>query len=399
MSIFWFLHPSDSDRPATLAGSLQAPRTILWVTVASVAVFLAWAWVAEIDQITRATGSVIASSRTQVIQSQEGGTLDEMLVREGDVVERGQLLARMERTRAESAYLETRARAAGLAATVARLQAEVFASPPSFPAEVDDYPHFRDNQLALLRKRRAAIDAEIGALEDMAALVQEELAMNRPLLASGDVSRSEVLRLERQLAELRAQITNKRNKYFQDAQAELNKAQEELAGIEQTLAQRRSVLDQTELRAPLHGVVKNIRINTLGGVIRPGEDIMQIVPLEDDLVVEARLNPADIAFVRQGLPATVKVDAYDYTIYGDLPGRLVYISADTLREDLRQGEQPYYRILVRTEGRKFSGRPHADLDILPGMTSTVEIRTGSNTVLQYLTKPVTKTLSEALGER
>lgn len=371
----------------------------MWATVTSVAVFLSWAWVAEIDQVTRAAGSVIASSRTQVIQSQEGGTLDELLVREGDIVERGQLLARLDKTRAEAAYLETRARAAGLAASVARLQAEVFSTYPNFPPEVVDYPQFRENQLALLAKRRDAIDEEIGALQAMAALVSEELAMNRPLLASGDVSRSEVLRLERQLAELRAQMTNKRNKYFQDAQAELNKAQEELAGVEQTLAQRKSMLDQTELRAPMHGVVKNIRITTLGGVIRPGEDIMQIVPLEDDLVIEARLEPADIAFVRQGLPATVKIDAYDYTIYGDLPGRLTYLSADTLREDLRQNEQPYYRILVRTEGRKFSGRPGADLDILPGMTATVEIRTGSSTVLQYLTKPVTKTLSEALGER
>ncbi|CAM5304216.1 HlyD family type I secretion periplasmic adaptor subunit [Thauera sp.] len=399
MSMFWFLRPSDPDHPSPLAASLHAPRTIMWATIATVAVFLGWAWVAELDQVSRAAGSVIASSRTQVIQSQEGGTLDELLVREGDVVERGQLLARLERTRAEAAYLETRARAAGLAATVARLRAEVFAAAPVFPPEVEDYPQFRDNQLALLRKRRAAIDEEIGALESMAALVLEELAMNRPLLASGDVSRSEVLRLERQLAELQAQITNKRNKYFQDAQAELNKAQEDLAGVEQTLAQRRNVLEQTEIRAPLHGVVKNVRITTLGGVIRPGEDIMQIVPLEDDLVIEARLNPADIAFVRQGLPTTVKVDAYDYTIYGDLPGRLTYISADTLREDLRQGEQPYYRILVRTEGRQFSGRPDADLDILPGMTATVEIKTGSSTVLQYLTKPVTKTLSEALGER
>jgi len=399
MSMFWFLRPSDPDKQGPLSSSLHAPRTIMWATVTSVAVFLAWAWVAELDQVSRAAGSVIASSRTQVIQSQEGGTLDELLVREGDVVERGQLLARLERTRAESAYLETRARAAGLAATVARLQAEVFGTAPNFPERVVDYPQFRDNQLALLSKRRAAIDEEIGALEAMAALVLEELAMNRPLLASGDVSRSEVLRLERQLAELRAQVTNKRNKYFQDAQAELNKAQEDLAGVEQTLAQRQNVLEQTEVRAPLHGVVKNVRITTLGGVIRPGEDIMQIVPLEDDLVIEARLDPADIAFVRQGLSATVKVDSYDYTIYGDLPGRLVYISADTLREDLRQGEQPYYRILVRTEGRQFSGRPDADLDILPGMTATVEIKTGSSTVLQYLTKPVTKTLSEALGER
>lgn len=137
---------------------------------------------------------------------------------------------------------------------------------------------------------------------------------------------------------------NRRNKYFQDAQAELSKVQEDLLGVEQSLAQRRDVLEQTELRAPVRGVVKNVRITTQGGVIRAGEEVMQIVPLEDDLLIEAKLRPADIAFIKPGLEARVKIDAYDYTIYGDLPGKLDFISADTLTEDLKQGEQPYYRM-------------------------------------------------------
>ncbi len=262
-----------------------------------------------------------------------------------------------------------------------------------------DYPEFLHNQRSLLSKRRAAINEDVAALQAILGLIRQELEMNRPLLASGDVSRTEVLRLERQAADVQAQITNRRNKYFQDAQAELGKAQEDLAAVEQTLAQRRNQLDQTELKAPMHGVVKNVRITTQGGVIRPGEEVMQIVPLEDDLVIEAKVTPADIAFIKTGLDATVKIDAYDYTIYGDLPGKLTYISADTLSEDLRQGEQPYYRVRVRSSGRRFSGRPEADLEIQPGMTALVELRTGSNTVLNYLTKPVVKTLSEALGER
>jgi adhesin transport system membrane fusion protein len=233
----------------------------------------------------------------------------------------------------------------------------------------------------------------------MAGLLKQELALNQPLLASGDVSRTDVLRLQRQLADLQSQITNKRNKYFQDAQAELGKVQEELAGVEQMLAQRKNQLEQTELRAPLRGVVKNVRITTRGGVIRPGEEVMQIVPLEDDLVIEAKVSPADIAFLKRGLDATVKIDAYDYTVYGDLPGTLTYISADTLNEDLKQNELPYYRVQVKAKGRQFSGRPNEVLEIQPGMTATVEIKTGSNTVLQYLAKPVVKTLSESLGER
>ena len=223
--------------------------------------------------------------------------------------------------------------------------------------------------------------------------------MTAPLLKSGDVSRTEVLRLQRQVVDLQSQKTNRSNKYFQDAQAELSKAQEDLAGVQQNLAQRKSQVDLTELHAPLKGVVKNVRISTRGGVVRPGEEVMQIVPLEDALVVQAKVSPTDIAFLKMGQAATVKIDAYDYTIYGDLAGQLTYISPDTISEDLRQGEQPYYRVQVRTEGRRLSVRASESLDIQPGMTATVEIRTGQRTVLQYLLKPVTKTLSQSLGER
>lgn len=233
----------------------------------------------------------------------------------------------------------------------------------------------------------------------MLVYAQKELDITQPLLKSGDVSQTDVLRLQRQVADLKAQIGNKRNKYLQDTQAELAKAEEDLAGVSQNLAQRKAALEQTSLNAPLKGVVKNVRVTTIGGVLRPGDEVMQIVPLEDDLVIEARVKPADIAFLKPGLPASVKIDAYDYTIYGDLNGKLTYISADTLSEGLRQGEEPYYRVQVRTEGRRFSARPDAEIGILPGMTATVEIKTGQRTVLQYLTKPISKTLSESLGER
>ena len=400
MKILWFLESGEPGRDRrALSRDLRRSRLTLWTTAFALIVFLVWADFAVIDQITRAPGQVIASQRSQVIQSQDGGTIEQLLVKDGDTVDRGQVLVRLEKARSEASYLEARAKSAGLTATVARLRAEVFGGEPVFPPMLANYPQFRDNQLVLFRKRKSAIEEEVSALETLVALAQRELEMTQPLLKTGDVSRTEVLRLERQVAEVSAQITNKRNRYFQDAQAELSKALEDLAGIEQTMAQRITQVDQTELKAPLHGVVKNVRITTRGGVIRPGEEVMQIVPLEDDLLIEARVMPADIAFIKPGLSATVKIDAYDYTIYGDLPGKLTYISPDTLTEDLRQGEQPYYRVRVRTDGRRFSGRPNEDLEIQPGMTATVEIRTGSNTVLKYLTKPVVKTLSEALRER
>jgi len=399
MKLFWFLESGDSDARANASLRLRGSRMVLWTTAFALLAFVTWAYYAEIDQITRAPGSVIASQRSQLIQSQDGGTIEQILVQDGEVVERDQVLVRLEKARTEASFLEARAKSVGLAATVARLRAEVFGGQPQFPPQIKDYPQFRDNQLSLFRKRQSAINEELQALETLVELARRELELTRPLLKTGDVSQTDVLRLERQLAEIRSQITNKRNRYFQDAQAELSKALEDLAAVEQTVVQRLTQVEQTELRAPVRGLVKNIRITTRGGVIRPGEEVMQIVPLEDDLVIEARVMPADIAFIKPGLSATVKIDAYDYTIYGDLPGKLIYISPDTLTDDLKQGELPYYRVRVRTEGRQFSGRPDEDLEIQPGMTATVELRTGSNTVINYLVKPVVKTLSEALRER
>jgi adhesin transport system membrane fusion protein len=402
MNWLWFFKSdakADESVRKSLSQDLSQSRYILWVSFFCIFAFLFWAYWADLDQITRATGSVVSSSRSQIVQSQEGGVIQEMKVRDGDIVDRDDVLVVLDSTRVEAAFLETRARAASLATTVARLQAEALGKEPEFPAQTNDYPEFRTLQLELMKKRRTVIEEDVLAMQEMMALVKKELDMTRPLLKSGDVSATEILRLERQMSDAKAQITNKRNKYFQDTQAELSKAREEYESVQQLLAQRKNQLDQTKLRAPLHGVVKNVRITTRGGVIRPSEEVMQIVPLEDDLIIEAKVSPTDIGFIKPGLTATVKIDAYDYTIYGDLPGTLTYISADTLTEDLRQGEQPYYRVRVRTMGRKFSGAPEKDLEIQPGMTATVEIKTGTNTVLNYLVKPIVKTLQLALKER
>lgn len=374
-------------------------RKLIWGSALAILAFVIWADWAELDQITRASGQVIASSRNQVIQVMEGGLLADLPVREGSIVERGQLLARFDRTKAEASYLESVAKKAALRATVARLNAEIFGGQPKFPDELADYPEFRANQMALFHKRQDAVRQEIGALEQAEALIKEELEMNLPLLRTGDVSRAEIIKLQRQLVDVRSQITNKRNKYFQDCQAELVKAEEDLAGILQIVTQRKEQLNFTEVFAPMDGIVRNIQLTTIGGVARPGDEIMQIVPGEDDLVVEAKVRPADIAFVKPGLSATVKLDAYDYAIYGSLEGEVIYISADTLIEEARGNDQPYYRVQVKTSGKNLVTKNNERIDIQPGMTATVEIKTGKKTVLQYLTKPITKTLAESLGER
>lgn len=379
--------------------TLKKPRGILLITALILLAFFTWSYFAVIDEVTRALGQVIASSRTQLIQSQDGGVLEDLLVQEGDTVEKDQLLARIDRTRIAAAYAETRSQVAALTARVARLHAELFDTDPKFPPIIDEFPDFAENQRKLLSVRRTALREEIDSLEKIRSLIDRELEMNKPLLKLGDVSMTEVLRLERQAAEYAAQITNKRNQNIQEVQAELSQAREELTATEQLMNQRKYMLDQTELRAPMKGVVKNVRITTVGGVIRPGEDILQIVPLEDNLQIEAKVSPTDIGFLRLGMPTSIKIDAYDSSIYGDLLGELVFISADTIDEELQQGEQPYYRIRVKALSRQFSGRPDETLDIQPGMTALAEIKTGERSVLKYLTKPITKTLGQSLGER
>ncbi|MCK9201945.1 MAG: HlyD family type I secretion periplasmic adaptor subunit [Gallionella sp.] len=376
-----------------------AGRLLIWASAVAIIGFLLWAAWAELDQITRASGQVIASSRNQVIQSPEGGVLAEMLVREGDAVKRGQLMARFDKTKAESGFMEGQSKAMALTATVSRLNAEVFGGKPKFPPELDDYPEFRANQLALFNKRQSAVNDEVSALTKSMKLIKEELEMTMPLLKTGDVSRSDVLKLQRQVVDIEAQITNRRNKYLQDSQTELNKAEEDLAGVTQVVKQRKEQLDYTEVRSPMDGVVRNIQLTTLGGVAKPGEEIMQIVPVDDDLIVEVKVKPADIAFVKPGLPATVKLDAYDYSIYGSLDGEVTYISADTLNEAVRGNDQPYYRVQIKTSIRNLTSKKSERIDVQPGMTATVDIKTGRKSVLNYLTKPITKTISESMGER
>ncbi|MGV0983656.1 MAG: HlyD family efflux transporter periplasmic adaptor subunit [Limnohabitans sp.] len=374
-------------------------RLGVWGSVLVVGLFIAWAFFAQIDQITRAQGQIIPSSRTQIIQAPDGGVIEELRVREGAEVNRGDLLVRFDQTKAEASYREAEFKVAGLSATVARLRSEVFGGEPIFKKETLKFPEFRQNQLDLLFKRRDGLEQEIRAIERMKVLAQRELDMTRPLLKTGDVSMAEVLRLERMVAEQEGQITNRKNKYQQDSQSELNKLEEDLAGAKETLIQRKNLLDNTELRAPVNGTVKNVRVTTRGGVLRPGDELMQIVPVDDALIVEAKVKPSDVAFLKPDQDVVIKIDAYDYTIYGSLSGKLTYISADTLNEDVKQGEQAYYRVQVRTESPRFNRRPNENLQLQPGMTATIEVKTGGNTVLKYLLKPVIKTLNESLGER
>lgn len=378
---------------------LNSSRSIIALTALALLGFVAWASFAEIDQVSRATGQVIPSGRVQIVQSTDGGVIETISVREGDRVTKGQILVTLDRIRLSAAVDESRAKVASLKTAKARMEAELFDKPLVFTDDVTAFPLFMANQRQLLAKRRAAQTQDIAALNRMLSLVRQELTMNQPLLEYGDVSRSEVLRLERSVADIEGQIANRKNKYLQDLQAEYAKVDDELVTAEQALTQREVALQDTILEAPTDGIVKNVRLTTIGGVLRPSDEVLQIVPTGEELIVEAKVSPSDIAFVRIGQSASVKFDTYDASIYGPADGRVIYISPDTIAEQKPNGEQLYYRVHIRVDTKTMRPRAGEKIEIQPGMTSSIEILTGSNTVLKYLLKPIIKTVDQSFDER
>lgn len=376
----------------------HASRWTLRFAMVGMLVLILWAALSEIDQVTRAQGQVIAVSRTQSIQSPDGGVVSQIHVKEGQTVKQGQVLVVLDQGRAQAAVDDSRAKVAALRITLARLRAEVYGHPLEFEPSLQRYSEYVRNQKDLYTKRKNLIDQDISGLSDMLELANDELRMNKSLEKTGDVSKTDLLRLQRTVSDIQAQINNKRNKYFQEALSEMTKAQEDLNTQLEQLQDRTQLLEHTELTAPADGLVKNIKVTTIGGVVRPGDVLMEILPT-GDLIVEAKVSTADVAFVKINQPVSVKLDAYDYAIYGPLKGHISYISPDTLLDETRQGSVSYYRVQIVLDEAQFKGEKASQIDVKPGMTATVDITAMQRTVLSYLTKPVTKTFQESLGER
>ena len=365
-------------------------------------VFVFWAYHSHVEEVTRGQGSVIPTSREQILQSLDPGTIKEMLVKEGDVVEKGQILLRLDDTRSSAILRESEAKVANLEAMSARLRAESYGTKIQFPDGISESLKHRERAAYVARRR--AVDDAVAGLQTSKAMLDREILITSPMVAEGVMSEVELLRMRRQSSDLALQIDEKRNQYAADANNELVRVESELAQAKENMAMRADPVDRSLIRAPLRGIVKNIKINTVGGVVQAGQDIMEIVPLNDKLLVEAYIRPQDVAFVHPGLGAIVKVTAYDYALYGGLEGKVTLISPDTLRDKTRPSElnlnpdEAYYRILVETNQNSLTDKNGKTMPIIPGMIASVDVKTGEKTIFQYLIKPITR-MKQALQER
>ncbi|MFW2040012.1 HlyD family type I secretion periplasmic adaptor subunit [Acinetobacter ursingii] len=390
-------HPKRATKVSYKEPPLPRASLVIWIIGIGLLILLLWAGLFQLEEVSTGTGKVIPSSKEQVIQSLDGGILTKLDVQEGDIVEKGQVLAQLDPTRFESNVGESQSLLISAQATAARLRAEVNGTPLDFPDEVKKDPKLVQEETALYNSRRENLEQSISGLKLALQLVQQELTMTEPLVAKGAASEVEVLRLKREANDLQNKINDARNQYYVKSREELSKANTDTEQQMQIVRGRTDTLNRTTFKAPVRGVVKEIAVTTQGGVIPQNGKLMTIVPLDEQLLIEARISPRDIAFIHPGQEALVKITAYDYSIYGGLKGKVTVISPDTIRDEVKQ-DQFYYRVYIRTDSDKLYNKEGKSFSITPGMVATVDIRTGEKTVLDYLLKPFNKA-KEALRER
>lgn len=412
---------------------------LLYVIAAFVVVFIIWANVTKLDEVARGTAQIVPSSDVQVIQTLEGGIVEEFMVDEGDIVEAGQVLLKLRDVQARSDFQSNTTKYLGTLATVQRLKAEaeglseipftqdvLEGVPESVKAERNAFDANKrqyDNQLSVLEEQLSQKKQEVTELErrisDLARVIklaQDEKDMIAPMVEKGAAPRIELLQLERQIAERQSELNglrlalprsksavqeaeqriNEHKSSFQaEAQRKLSEKTTEMNALQETLVAFADRSRRTEIKSPVRGTVKSIKINTVGGVAKPGEPIMEIVPLEDQMVVEAKIRPADIAFIYPGQKAVVRITAYDFSIYGSMEGEVVMVSPDATMNE--EGES-FYKVQVRTKQTQLE-KGGKTYEIIPGMQATVDILTGEKTVMNYLLKPFIKASATAMRER
>ncbi len=380
----------------------RTSRWLLVATVMTLALALGWAAYFQLDEVTRGQGKVIPISREQVVQSLDTGVVTAILVREGSLVKRNDVLIRLDDARSGPVFREAREKKLALQAQAVRLRAEAYGTPMEFDKEIPKVLVARERQ-AYAARRHSMEEAMVSQQKALEAL-NREIMMTEPLTEKGVISEVELLRLKRQHADLVGQMAERKNRYTTDAANELVRVDSELSQTRENASAREDALLRTVIRAPMDGVVKNVQVTTIGGVVQAGMPILEIVPTQDQMLVEAYVKPAEVAFLKLGQTAIVKLTAYDYNRFGGLTGVLEHISPDTLRDEKQKRpgvplelEEGYYRLLVRvTEVPQ--ERHGVRIESLPGMTAMVEIKTGQKSVLEYIFRPL-QSVTQALRER
>jgi len=442
-SLFRRLPEEDPDfatdiRETILAQTPQGGRLIIWATLILLVIFIIWASFSELEEVTRGEGKVVPSGHVQIVQNLEGGIISEILINVGDKVKKDQLLLKMDPTRFSSSFEENRVKYLSDKAKAARLKAEATGSALVIPEDVlKERPDIAERERQLFQTRRMELgssseikrqqinqrrqelkelEAKLVELNRTHALLQKEIGMIKPLVNKGAASDVEVLQLERQASQLEGEIDRVRHA-IPAAQAKLQESEVALRELSLSYRSKSSTessevlkeldesassslalkdrLDRTAVRSPVDGIVNRVMVKTVGGVVQPGMDLVEIVPMHGNLLIEAKIKPSDIAFLRPGQKATIKFTAYDYTVYGALDAELESVGADSITDD--KGNS-YFLVRLRTD-KNYLGTAQHPLPIMPGMVTTVDILTGKKTVLSYILKPVLKARYMALRER
>lgn len=388
-------------KAAMLSKSTLFAHGILWTLGLLILAGIIWAYFGVVEKIAIGEGKVIPSSQVKIIQSLDGGIVTDISVREGQTVKKNQILMQLDDTRYKADYQERLAKYLVLLAITSRLKAEAYNEPKiDFPPILNKHPEITTRETKFFETRRDTLKEEVALLQHSHSLAIERVKMYEPLVARGTVSKVDMLLAQRTANDIKSSILEKKNKFSKEAWEEFNKQNGELSIVSEELKSLHDKMIRTTITSPVNGIVKKLNVVTIGGVITPGLNIMEIVPMEDTLLVQVKIKPRDIAFIHVGQPANVRITAYDYTIYGSLEGVVEYISADAIEETKQTeiGEKIFYEVNIRTN-RNYLGNEKRKLPIIPGMTASANIETGSERIMDYILKPLLKAKSEALRER
>ena len=374
-------------------------RNRIWLIALIVVIFVVWSAFAPLDEIVRGIGKVVPIMKNQVIQNLEGGIVTQLLVTEGATVEAGQLVVKMDETRFQSAYQELQDQSWALTLRLARLQAEEDFSIDFIPDEelVQLAPEHAVSEVQLFQARRAELQATIQNLQDAIELQTRQVDILQPLAERSAVPQIELIRAEQAAVDVRSRLSATVTEFEITRSQEYSEVLVKLGQITEQIRSREDQLSRTNVRSPIRGIVNKVLATTIGGVVQPGDPLMEIISLEDDLRVEGRIDPRDIGFVYVGMPATIKLMAFDFSIYGTLEGRVTHVGADTVTDEQQREPRPYYEVFIELETTALEG-PSGRVEIRPGMQAQIELHSGQRTVLQYILKPLFKT-TEALSER